>query len=65
MNDETIAYTCILPVYNEEGSLPLVRDELLPVLRELDGPFELLVVNDGSTDGSAEVLEGFLRDIPA
>ena len=44
--------------------MPLVREELLPVLRELDRPFELLFVDDGSTDRSPEILEEFLREIP-
>jgi dolichol-phosphate mannosyltransferase len=59
-----LPYSCVVPVFNEEGSLPLVREELLPVLRELDGDFELLFVDDGSTDRSPEILAEFLREIP-
>lgn len=59
-----LPYSCVVPVYNEEGSLPLVREELLPVLRELPGDFELLFVDDGSTDRSPEILRRFLAEIP-
>ncbi len=59
-----LQYSCVVPVYNEEGSLPLIREELLPVLRELAGEFELLFVDDGSTDRSPEILLEFLREIP-
>jgi glycosyltransferase involved in cell wall biosynthesis len=40
-----------LPAWNEEENLPAVLDELHEVLPEAD----LLVVDDGSTDGTAEV----------
>ena len=59
-----LTYSCVVPVYNEEGSLPLIRAELLPVLRDLDGDFELLIVDDGSTDRSPEILREFVREIP-
>lgn len=59
-----LPYSCVVPVYNEEGSLPLIRAELLPVLRDLDGDFELLIVDDGSTDRSPEILREFLAEIP-
>jgi glycosyltransferase involved in cell wall biosynthesis len=59
-----LPFSCVVPVYNEEGSLPLLREELLPILRELPGEFELLFVDDGSTDKSPEVLREFLAEIP-
>ena len=46
----------IVPAKNEEQNLPLLIERLFSVLRELDRPFEVIVVNDGSTDGSLQVL---------
>ncbi len=46
----------VAPVYNEEESLPFLIDELLLALREHGEPFELVFVNDHSTDRSLEVL---------
>jgi len=48
----------VVPVYNERGNLSPLRDELVPVLESTGRAFEILFVDDGSTDGSAEVLRG-------
>jgi glycosyltransferase involved in cell wall biosynthesis len=43
----------VIPVYNEAGNvLPLVGQSV-EVLRRLARPFEIILVNDGSTDGTA------------
>jgi glycosyltransferase involved in cell wall biosynthesis len=60
----TPRYSCVVPVYNEEGALPRMETELLPVLRDLGAPFELIFVDDGSTDGSAAMLEALRRRVP-
>lgn len=50
-------YSVVLPVYNESGNLePLLR-ELEEVLQGLGEPFEVIAVDDGSSDGSVEELE--------
>lgn len=46
----------VIPVYNERDNIePLLR-EISASLRGLDRPYEVLMVDDGSTDGSDEVL---------
>ncbi len=54
----------VVPVYNEEESLPQLVEQLLNVLRPTEESFELVLVNDGSSDKSAEVLSHLSRDIP-
>lgn len=47
----------VLPVYNEEGNLNQLFEELVSVLSPLPVQWEVLAVNDGSTDSSLEVLQ--------
>ena len=51
----TISVT--IPVYNEAGNIRRLCEQLTPVLESLRRPWEVIFVNDGSTDGSAEVLD--------
>lgn len=48
--------SCVVPAYNEEESLPIFWEKLTAVLTTLNRPWEVVVVNDGSTDRTAEVL---------
>ncbi len=51
----------VIPVYNEAESLPILWEELERVLGTGGWPAEVIFVDDGSTDGSAEVIRGFAR----
>ncbi len=46
----------IIPCYNEEDALPIFYEELSLVLRTMQYKYELLFVNDGSTDNTINVL---------
>lgn len=48
----------VIPVFNEQESLPVLYDRLLAVLLEITQQFEIIFVDDGSDDGSFAVLEG-------
>ena len=54
----------VVPLYHEEESLPHLVEQLLAALRPSGERFELVLVNDGSSDRTAEVLERLSRDIP-
>ena len=49
--------TIVVPIYNEEESLPQLVEEILTSVRLTNESFEIILVNDGSSDKSAEVLE--------
>jgi len=46
----------VVPLFNEEESLPLLVEKLLLALRPLGRSFELVLVDDGSSDRTADVL---------
>ncbi len=46
----------VVSVYNEEQALPLFYQTASPILQALDWDYELLFVNDGSCDGSLDIL---------
>jgi len=54
-------YTCdfsvVIPVYNEKDNLNILYQELISVLEPLFETFEIIYIDDGSTDGSFQVLE--------
>jgi len=47
----------VIPVYNEAESLPTLMARLHPVARAIDWDYELIFVNDGSTDRTGKILE--------
>lgn len=54
--DAAPVYSVVVPFYNEEVAAPLLVQEILSVLAQLDGPAECLCVNDGSRDKTEAVL---------
>jgi undecaprenyl-phosphate 4-deoxy-4-formamido-L-arabinose transferase len=47
----------VVPVFNEEGTLEEVCRRALATLQELGKPYELIVVDDGSRDGTWAIVE--------
>ena len=54
-------YSLVVPIYNEEAVIPILLRRLDALLDSLDAPGEVIVVDDGSEDTSAIVLEGKAR----
>lgn len=54
----------VLPVFNEVRGIVHVVDEVVLALASLDAPWEVVLVDDGSTDGSAERLDECARSHP-
>lgn len=48
--------SAVMPAYNEEAILPLAIDEAVAALEELCERWELIVVDDGSTDATPRIL---------
>ncbi len=62
--NSNVSLSIVVPVYNEEESLPFLVNQLLDVLKPMEETFELVLVNDGSSDNSAEVIKNLSLEIP-
>ncbi len=54
----------VIPVYNERDNLPLLIDEITHAVGGTGRRYEIVAVDDASTDGSLDVLRGLERDHP-
>jgi polyisoprenyl-phosphate glycosyltransferase len=52
----TPTFTIIAPVYNELENLPILYDRVRQVMDSTGEPWELILVDDGSTDGSTDLI---------
>ena len=55
--ENDIYLSVIVPVYNEEGAITDLYHEILAVCKQIGRPFEIIYVNDGSTDKTLEGLK--------
>ena len=55
----------VVPAYNEEENLPQLVPQIDGVMSALDVGYEILVINDGSTDGTGRVLRELVEQFPA
>jgi undecaprenyl-phosphate 4-deoxy-4-formamido-L-arabinose transferase len=61
MNPEV---SVVIPVFNEEAGLPLLFERLFPALDALGKRYEVIFVDDGSHDGSVELLRTIVKARP-
>ncbi|WP_228276209.1 glycosyltransferase family 2 protein [Neopusillimonas aestuarii] len=64
MKSRLQSISCVVPCLNEEANLGVLLPGLLAVLRKLAPACEIIVVDDGSTDGTAGLLSGWANDHP-
>ena len=55
IHDFQLQSSLVIPVYKEEQVLPELLERSLKVCRSLGRTFEIILVNDGSHDKSAEI----------
>jgi len=60
----TLDVALVIPVYNERDNLPLLIDEITHAVGGTGRRYEIVAVDDASTDGSLDVLRGLERDHP-
>jgi len=57
-------YSILIPVYNEEPVLPTLFPRLDALVAQMDAPCEVLLIDDGSRDRSAELIRAALPSRP-
>jgi glycosyltransferase involved in cell wall biosynthesis len=60
MVTEPVYLSLVIPAYNEQESVPALLERVGAALSRIGRPFEVIVVDDGSTDGTATLLEDAL-----
>jgi glycosyltransferase involved in cell wall biosynthesis len=61
---DALPLSVVIPVFNEEETVPHLYAEVRAALDKLGTPYEVLVVDDGSTDGSLARLLACTKDDP-
>lgn len=54
----------VIPAYNEEQNLSLLIPKIIQILYDNKIPYKIIVVNDGSRDGTKKVAESFAKKLP-
>lgn len=57
-------YSVVIPLKNEEGNIAELIAEIEPVMTSLKAPWELLCIDDGSTDKTWEILTALTKGKP-
>jgi dolichyl-phosphate beta-glucosyltransferase len=65
VNADPLSLSVVVPCYNEEKRLPRTIELIQDYLRSHDGPYELLLVDDGSSDGTRKVMDDAAAQNPA
>lgn len=60
-----VRWSIVIPAFNEAARLPRYLEDVVGHFDGRGEPYEVLVVDDGSTDGTPEVIEAFARDHPS
>jgi glycosyltransferase involved in cell wall biosynthesis len=63
-DSESIVISVVVPVYNEEENLPILIPNLIKVLEGIGCSFEMIFVDDGSSDGSQRILREMVSQHP-
>ncbi len=63
--EKKLLISVVVPVYNEEDALPLFYAQLREALDALNHDWEIIFVNDGSKDKTAEIIDRLAAETPS
>jgi polyisoprenyl-phosphate glycosyltransferase len=52
---DSVKYSIVIPLYNEESGLAVLVERLQEIMAQFDGPAEVVMVDDGSRDGTYQL----------
>ena len=58
----TIKYSVVIPLKNEEDNITDLIQEVEPVMTKLGSPWELICIDDGSTDNTLPILKNLAKE---
>jgi glycosyltransferase involved in cell wall biosynthesis len=61
---QAVDVSIVIPIFNEVENLPHLHKQLTKALNDLERSWEVVYVDDGSTDGSAEALKVLAAEAP-
>jgi len=64
MSDQTPYLSLVIPAYNEEENVPTLLQRVESSLTPMGKPFEVIVIDDGSTDKTPQLLAEGRASIP-
>ncbi|MCW5831499.1 MAG: glycosyltransferase family 2 protein [Labilithrix sp.] len=64
MDAKSPRLSVVIPVYNSHASLRALMDRLVPALEACGSAYEIILVNDGSADGSWKVVAALSKEHP-
>jgi dolichol-phosphate mannosyltransferase len=64
IRDEQPRYSFVIPLFNEEAVMPILLHRMDRLMEQLDGPAEIILVDDGSRDTCGIVAAGRAKDDP-
>tara|TARA_A100001234_G_scaffold49822_1_gene41793 strand:+ start:724 stop:1692 length:969 start_codon:yes stop_codon:yes gene_type:complete len=62
--DENIEISIISPVYNESDNIEIFINKVFQIMGESSRNWELIIIDDGSTDGSRDILKKLSKEKP-
>ena len=56
MKEKNIDISIVIPVYNEQDSLPTLYNNIIAVIDKINKSYELIFIDDGSSDNSYKII---------
>jgi len=64
MDDQNPYLSLVIPAYNEQENIPTLLARVEASLKQLNKPFEVIIIDDGSTDASPTMLDEAMTRLP-